>query len=117
MTMALLDGTKVNLGGRDFTVPPLNLKALRRLAPTISALADMADVPTPEQVGQIAEVVHAAVVRNYPEITVDEMEELLDLGNIKAVLQAILSGSGLTQGEPGGVASSGASTGPASTGS
>jgi hypothetical protein len=100
-TMALHEGTKVTMGGRDFILPPLTLKALRLLGPKIKVLGQINDVPTEEQVGAMVEVVHASTVRNYPDMTPEDLEDLLDLGNLPTVFQAIMSSSGLKQGVPG----------------
>ena len=47
------------------------------------------------QIGVLVEIVAAALQRNYPEATPDMVENLLDLGNASAVLNAVLTGSGL----------------------
>ena len=94
--MAVLhEGTTVKMGGRDFILPPLTLKALRRLGPTIANLSDLAGVPTPEQVDAMVELVHASAVRNYPELTMDDLLDLLDLGNLPEVFPAVMAASGL----------------------
>ena len=101
----LLDGAVVRMGGRDWTVPPLTFRQLRRLQPQLERLARINAAATPEQIGAVSEIVQAALSRNYPDITVDEVEDMLDLGNAGRVITAILSGSGLVPGEaqPGSV--------------
>jgi hypothetical protein len=102
--MALIEGVKINMGGRDFVAPPLNFKALRALTPKLVILSAMGDVPTGEQIDVVLDVVHAALVRNYPDLTRDELEELLDLANLASALVAIMGASGLekTSGEASG---------------
>ena len=34
----MIDGTKLTLGGTEYTVPPLNFKALKTLQPAIESL-------------------------------------------------------------------------------
>jgi hypothetical protein len=53
------------------------------------------------QINVLIDIVTAALQRNYPETTPDKVENLLDLGNASAVLNAVLTGSGL---KPGGAA-------------
>ena len=53
------------------------------------------------QINVLIDIVTAALQRNYPETTPDKVENLLDLGNAGAVLNAVLTGSGL---KPGGAA-------------
>lgn len=100
----LHDGTKVNLGGRDFVLPPLTLKSLRLLGPKIALLSDLNGVPTTEQVDVMVEIVHASAVRNYPDLTPDDLLDLLDLHNIKEVFPAVMAASGLKQVPMGEVA-------------
>jgi hypothetical protein len=45
-------------------------------------------------------VIYEAVSRNYPEITQDELEDLVDLVNAPKVYMSIMGLSGLLQGEP-----------------
>ena len=117
--MALIEGVKITLGGREFVAPPLNFKALRKLTPQFSALATMGAVPSDDQIDVVIDIVLAALNRNYPGLTRDELEDCLDLANLSLALQAILGASGLektTQGEASALAVE-SSTGAASTGS
>jgi hypothetical protein len=52
------------------------------------------------QINVLIDIVTAALQRNYPETTPDKVENLLDLGNASAVLNAVLTGSGLKPGGP-----------------
>jgi hypothetical protein len=113
--VAIIEGVRLNLGGRDFVVPPLTLKSLRKMANRLSALRTMGDIPTDDEVEVVVEIVHAAMVRNYPDLTTDDVEELMDMANLKSVMLAVLQGSGLSRSAPGEAEESRASTGPAST--
>lgn len=93
--MSQVDGTKVNLGGRDFTVPPLNFAALRRLESDIALIQGLGDVPGPQHIDAIVRIVHAALVRNYPDVTEAEVAELIDMGNLASVLKAVMGISGV----------------------
>jgi len=114
----LIEGVKIKLGGREFVAPPLNFKALRKFTPQLPVLTQIGDVPTNEQIDVVLDIVHFALARNYPELTRDELEELLDLANLTDALQAILGASGLekTSGEAPAPAALD-STGAISTGS
>jgi hypothetical protein len=48
------------------------------------------------QIGVLVEIVFAALQRNYPNITIETVENLLDLGNAAPILHAVLTGSGLS---------------------
>jgi hypothetical protein len=81
-------------GGRVYTIAPLTLGALEGLQKRFTALGQGA--PTdPANVATVLDAAHAALKRNYPEITRDEVAELVDLGNMSDVLVAVLDVAGL----------------------
>src|ERR1700757_4942875 len=86
------------MGGRDWLVPPLTLGQLRRLMPKVRQLTEIGASMGEAQITVLVEIVAAALQRNYAEITPDKVEDLLDLGNAGAVLNAVLTGSGLKAG-------------------
>jgi hypothetical protein len=111
---AKIPGIIISMGGEDFVVPPLNLGQLRRLMPQVRQLTEIGSSMDEAQIDALLQIVTAALQRNYPETTIDQVEGLIDLGNARDVLTAILTGSGLrTRGE----AQAKSSTGPTSTGS
>jgi hypothetical protein len=83
------------MGGQDWLVPPLTLGQLRRLMPKVRQLIETDASMGETQISVLVEIVAAALQRNYPEATADMVENLLDLGNASAVLNAVLTGSGL----------------------
>jgi hypothetical protein len=112
----MIPGVTIVMGGIDWVVPPLTLGQLRRLASTISAV-DGADREV--AISAMIRIVTEAMSRNYPEITDEAVSELLDLGNTRDVVSAVLANSGLRQGGAGkGPGESAAvTTGPTSTAS
>jgi hypothetical protein len=95
----MLPGVTIAMGGRDWLVPPLTLGQLRRLMPKVRRLTELGASMDETQISVLVEIVAAALQRNYPEATVDMVENLLDLGNASAVLNAVLTGSGLKLGD------------------
>src|SRR3974390_1149959 len=91
----MLPGVTIAMGGRDWLVPPLTLGQLRRLMPKVRQLTEIGASMGETQITVLVEIVAAALQRNYPEATADMVENLLDLGNAGAVLNAVLTGSGL----------------------
>jgi hypothetical protein len=119
----MIPGIAISMSGEDFVVPPLNLGQLRRLMPKIRQLTEIGSSMDEAQIDALIEIVTAALQRNYPETTEDHVENVLDLGNAREVLTAILTGSGLRpQGEAvarnsDGATSTGSSQQPADTAS
>lgn len=101
--MTLLNGVKVSLGGQDYILPPLTLGTLKRLGSKLNTLAGINSVPNEEQCAVMCEIVHGSLVRNYPDITQDQLYEMLDLGNMTTVFQAVLGVSGIKEGKQGEV--------------
>ncbi len=93
--MSKIPGVIIAMGGQDWTIPPLTLGQLRRLMPKVRELTDVGANMGEEQIGTLVEIVTAAMLRNYPDITLEQVEELLDLGNARDVMTAVLTGSGL----------------------
>jgi len=91
----MLPGVTIAMGGRDWLVPPLTLGQLRRLMPKVRQLSEIGASMGETQIGVLVEIVVTALQRNYPEATGEMVENLLDLGNASAVLNAVLTGSGL----------------------
>lgn len=91
----IIDGTKIKLGGKDYNVPPLNFKRLRQLNEEINLLSSVNGSPTNEQMDAMIKVVHSALERNYPNITLEDVEDKLDLANAGTVIRAIMGVSGM----------------------
>jgi hypothetical protein len=97
----MIPGVTVAMGGQDWMVAPLTLGQLRRLMPKVRQLTEIGASMGEAQIAVLIDIVTAALQRNYPEMTPDKVEDLLDLGNASVVLNAVLTGSGL---KPGGTA-------------
>jgi hypothetical protein len=91
----MIPGVSIAMAGQDWLVPPLTLGQLRRLMPKVRQLTEIGASMGEAQIGVLVEIVAVALQRNYPEATTDVVENLLDLGNANAVLNAVLTGSGL----------------------
>ena len=97
----MIPGVSVAMGGEEWVVPPLTLGQLRRLMPQVRQLTEIGASMGEAQIAVLVDIVTAALQRNYPETTPEKVENLLDLGNASAVLNAVLTGSGL---KPSGAA-------------
>lgn len=87
-----IPGIKLNLGGEEFIVPPLNLKALRVLQSKLEAFTGGTDA---ESIDTVIDAMHAALCRNYPNMTRDQVEEIIGLENMEEAMQAVMDISGL----------------------
>jgi len=95
--MTQFEGINLKLGNKDYVIPPLNLKAVRKFQNEIMTMTSIKGAITDEQMNSVVKVIHAAISRNYPDITTDELEEIIDLKNMQEVIPAILAASGFLE--------------------
>lgn len=95
-----IEGKAIRMGGMDIVVPALNMKKLKEKATEIIAMDEETD--TVKKLEASCAVIHSALQRNYPDITIDEVEELVDMANLQEVTQAVMGqkGSGLGESQP-----------------
>jgi hypothetical protein len=91
----LHEGTAVRLGGRDYIVPALTLRMVRRFENDLGRAFEVGPLSPAKDRRLALEIIHAAMSRNYPKLTVDELEDLLDLGTTPKVFLAVMGLSGL----------------------
>jgi hypothetical protein len=84
----MTDGKKIMLNGREFIVPPAPLSCVRRYHEVFEGTA-------PITILIMAEIIHAALKRNYPDLTQDELEnEYLDVANMRETFNIVMNVSG-----------------------
>jgi hypothetical protein len=93
MSMPRLKGIAIAMGDAVWTIPPLSLGAIEVLQSRISAFRG--DVSDPEQIATVIDAAHSALRRNYPDITREQVAEMVDLGNMAEVFEAAMDVSGL----------------------
>ena len=99
MTAPRFAGEPVLLGDTEYTVPPLGLFAVKTLLPTIQRIAISPSGGVANLWGQLDDVLdlcHAALLRNYPDLTREALVELIDLTNFATLVDAVVRQSGLT---------------------
>lgn len=87
----------VTIGGKHFEVKPLNLKSLKELA-SKGYLQKLASVSTSvldaDQIEAVVGTITVTLKRAYPDITVEWVEDNLEVQDIGTVLSVILAASG-----------------------
>lgn len=107
-------GVWVTFGDEQYKMPSLPFRALQELGEEIKSLRAVGDVPTPDQMTTMEKVIHCALVRNYPDLTVAQVSGMLDLANFEKALSACLDIAGFKRAEGRASGESAASTGAAS---
>ena len=83
----MIDGKSVTLGGREFIAPPVPFSCMRRFADVFEGRAS----PT---VDVMADIVFAALKRNYPDLDQIAFEdECLDVSNLNLAFMAVMQAS------------------------
>lgn len=100
--------------GTELVVPPLNLAAVELLQERLLAFSGGLDA---QSVALVADATLLALQRNYPAITRERVvSELLDLGNMAEVMEAVMDVSGLKRKEQEAAAAQGGASGEALAG-
>jgi hypothetical protein len=86
-------GVAYDFNGRRLILAPLTMGPLRQL---LGRLKNFGQSMGEEQIDTAVDAVHASLLRNYPDITREQVEnELLDAGNMYEVVPLVSNQSGL----------------------
>ncbi len=97
----MIDGKHVTLGDREFIAPPVPFSCMRRFADVFEGRAS----PT---VDVMADIVFAALKRNYPDLDQKAFEdECLDVGNLNLAFMAVMQASNAKESDALGEAQAG----------
>lgn len=95
-------GAWITLGDEAYRIPPMAFGDVVELQDDVATLQSMAGRPTAAHMAVVGKIVHTAMIRNYPALTVEEVCAMLDLGNYQEVLDAVLATSGYRKGPASG---------------
>jgi hypothetical protein len=90
----VIPGVELTLGGRRLVVPPMSLGTLELMHERLAQLATL-PATDPSAVRTLVDATHAALQRNYPAMTREEVGQLVDLGNMTEVYEALMDVSGV----------------------
>ncbi|MFH1816650.1 MAG: hypothetical protein ABIK08_04090 [Pseudomonadota bacterium] len=74
-------------------IPPLSLGAMEQLQERLTGMSD--DMFDPENISTVIDTLHAALGRNYPDMTRDEVANLVDLENMQEAMTCAMDVAGL----------------------
>lgn len=97
MAIVKVKGIEVELGGEILVVPPLPLGALEQLQDRLSVFKG--DIRDKDQVATVIDAAHSALKRNYPDLTREDVANLIDVGNMADVFEAVMDVSGIKRKE------------------
>jgi hypothetical protein len=99
----LYEGETMKIKGHEVVVPALSLGWIEDNAKLLEGISSMDEKKPlkPTDVANIRKVAQAALVRNYPNVTVMDLKELLDLRNFRPLFALIMGASGFTEVQKG----------------
>jgi hypothetical protein len=99
-------GTRINMDGKDWTVPALSVRAFREniqtlMAATVTDPSNVGADAVGKQIDDALPVLYLAFKRNYPDVTEEQFVDMLDLNSYSQVMAAVMGQSGVTTAKPG----------------
>lgn len=94
-TIARVKGIPVELGGNTYVLPPLSLGALEQMKTKLKNFTG--DIQDVDQISTVIDAAHAALKRNYPEVTREFVAEHVGLENFTDVFMAVMDVSGVAR--------------------
>jgi purine nucleoside permease len=95
-------GVPVFMDGREWIVPALGVKQFKEHHKALTA--DMGELTAENFINKLDQtlpIIAAALRRNYPDITIDKLEEMVDMATFPILLKAIAAASGMRVAAPG----------------
>lgn len=87
-------GTAIKIDGQSFVFAPLSLGAVEKLLPALQGFK-------PNDVGTVIDVAFKSLKRNYPDITRDDVADMIFMDQLEEVMGAVMSVSGLKNNKSG----------------
>lgn len=87
----LVPGQELEVAGRKLVFAPLNATAVKQYREEIKSVS-IGSVPDVEIVSKLA---YASLLRNYPSITLQVVDDMIDYSNVFAVWETVINLTGL----------------------
>lgn len=83
-------GTPLKIDGQTIVFAPLSLGSIEKLLPALQSFQ-------PNDVSTVIDVAHKSLKRNYPNITREDVADIIYMDQLADVMQAVMSVSGLAE--------------------
>lgn len=91
----MIPGASITLGGTDYIVPPINLRVDFAFKEQIATVCKPeAEVAFADYVEAAGAILFALMQRNYPDMTRDAFNDLIDLPVLRPIMNGMLAISG-----------------------
>jgi hypothetical protein len=82
----MIPGTEIKIGAKGYILPPLGFDGLKRMAETWKTYDEMSEEG---KLDALIQMVHAALVRNYPDLALDEVRNSIHAHEVTALNDAM----------------------------
>src|SRR4051812_5607932 len=91
MSATKFEGTIVRMGERDVVIPPFTFRQLKDtgLRAKLETMGTIGVNPSTEQLDAARDVIHACLARNYPDLSIETLDEMITMGNLSQCMRAI----------------------------
>ena len=79
-------GMKISIGGEEFILPPLGFAGLKA---TVILRSKYDELPDDEKMDATVEIIHASLLRNYPDLPLEWITERLDAWEYTEFVKAL----------------------------
>lgn len=93
-TIELFEGENITIHGKEYVIPGLSFAQLEDNAKDIEKVMNAQNEDMVKMIGVTSKIVHLAMSRNYPELTLKGVKQMLDMRNMNRIIQAIMGGTG-----------------------
>ena len=80
-------------GGKVYVIAPLSIGVLVRMQAKLEALSSTSSLAA-DAIATILKATHASLLRNYPDISEEQVGDLVDVGNMHEVINLVLDVGG-----------------------
>lgn len=95
----MIEGTSIKIGETIYVIPPMNLRLLKKYGGELAKMSSLKDTDNQtkfDAMAAVVPIVHECVKRNYPDVTLEMMEDMIDLANFRPIIEAIMGLSGIS---------------------
>lgn len=85
-------GVEMQFDGQAYVVPPLNAAAVKQYR---ASVGDFLSGGTMPDIHIVCKLLHAAMTRNYPDLTLEQVEQWVDYGNMTDVMDTVMCIAGM----------------------
>ncbi len=95
------EGRPVRIGNRQYMLPSLSVGQAERLWPALLKLdkegvtEDEVKAAIPSKFNDMIDIIHAALSRNYKDVTIAQLKEIVSIGQLKQLMLVVTGQSGI----------------------